>query len=212
MMKHRFAKEFQQAAMKEMTELEKRGTYQLVRKSEKSRVPLTWVFKYKFDIDGYLDKFKARLCVRGDLQATEQDTYAAILATKTFRAIMAIAAAFDLEIYQYDAGNAFVNSKLDDEIYTDCPDGFDQPGYCWQLKRALYGLKQAPVLWYRELTTTLEELGLSPVSGVNCLYSNKHLIVFFYVDDIVVLCRSFLKTVSSSVRYRRLIQSTMIRM
>ena len=31
-------------------------------------IPLKWVFTYKFDADGFLEKFKARLCVRGDFQ------------------------------------------------------------------------------------------------------------------------------------------------
>ena len=43
------------------------------------------------------------------------------------------------------------------------------------------------MLWYRELTTALEDLGLMPVPGVNCLYANSWLILFFYVDDIVIL-------------------------
>ena len=33
----------------------------------------------------------------------------------------------------------------------------------------------------------MEELGLTPVPGVHCLYANDSLILFFYVDDIVVL-------------------------
>jgi hypothetical protein len=56
------------------------------------------VFKYKFNTDGYLEKFKARLCARDDLQSTDQDTYAATLTAKTFRALMIISAAFDLKI------------------------------------------------------------------------------------------------------------------
>ena len=62
-------------------------------------VPLMWVFTYKFDEDGYLYKFKARLCVRGDLQAQYGDTYAATLAARTFRALIAISAAFSLIAY-----------------------------------------------------------------------------------------------------------------
>ena len=146
MLRHRFAKEFQLAAVKEVSELENRGTYQLIEKKNQPKLPLTWVFKYKFDTDGYLQKFKARLCVRGDLQTTNEETYAATLAARTFRAIMAIAAAFDLEIHQFDAINAFVNSKLDDEVICESPEGFRQPGKCWKLLRALYGLKQAPML------------------------------------------------------------------
>ena len=61
-------------------------------------IPLTWVFTYKLDSDGYLLRYKARICIRGDLQpVTEQDTYAATLAIKIFRFLMALTAAFDLD-------------------------------------------------------------------------------------------------------------------
>jgi Reverse transcriptase (RNA-dependent DNA polymerase) len=188
MLKHRLAREFEHAAIQELTELEKRGTYELTPKREQKTIPLTWVFKYKFDTDGYLVKFKAHLCVRGDLQSTEQDTYAATLAARTFRPLVAVAAAFDLEMWQFDAVNALINSSVDEEIFCECSDGFGRPGHCWKLLKALYGLKQAPMLWHRELSSALEDLGLWPVPGVNCLYVNEWLILFFYVDDIVALC------------------------
>jgi hypothetical protein len=57
-----------------------------------------WVFTYKYDQDGYLLKHKARLVARGDLQYNSEDTYAATLAAQTFRALIGIATAFDLEI------------------------------------------------------------------------------------------------------------------
>jgi hypothetical protein len=55
------------------------------------------MFKYKFDEDDYLIKYKIRLCVREDLQRIDQDTYAAILIARIFRALMTLAAAFDLK-------------------------------------------------------------------------------------------------------------------
>ena len=36
-----------------------------------------WIFKYEFDQKDFLVKYKTRLCVRGDLQTTHQNTYAA---------------------------------------------------------------------------------------------------------------------------------------
>ena len=54
-------------------------------------VPLIWIFTYKFDSNGYLLKFKARICARGDLLESEDDPYAATLASQSFRAMMAIA-------------------------------------------------------------------------------------------------------------------------
>jgi len=58
-----------------------------------------WIFLYKFNKDGYLQKFKARLVVRGDLQEEWGDTYAATLAARIFRFLIALAAAFNLRAY-----------------------------------------------------------------------------------------------------------------
>ena len=181
---------FQMAMEKEYNNLKCRGTFKTVPKAEASNeqiLPLKWVFKYKFNSNGYLQKHKARLCVCGDLQITEEETYAATLAARIFCALMAIAAAFDLEIRQYDAVNAFTNAKLNKPVYCYCPEGFDQDGHVLKLLMALYGLKISPLLWYKELTSTLTEFGLKPVPGTNCLYTDGRLIVFFYVDDIAVL-------------------------
>ncbi|KAF7566109.1 hypothetical protein PtrM4_144290 [Pyrenophora tritici-repentis] len=68
-----------------------------------------WVYTYKLDKHHRLIKCKARLVVRGDQQRniTSQDTYAATLAGRSFRMLMAIAAKYDLELKQYDVTNAF---------------------------------------------------------------------------------------------------------
>jgi hypothetical protein len=97
---------FKQAAHKEYTNLESRGTWQIVEESSTQikPLPLKWVFTYKFDTDGYLERYKARICVRGDLQPpNNRDNYAATLAAKVFRALMAIVAYFDLDAEQWDA-------------------------------------------------------------------------------------------------------------
>jgi Reverse transcriptase (RNA-dependent DNA polymerase) len=189
MLRHRFSSEFQLAAEREIQELTRRDTYKWVSKEavESTPLPLLWVFKYKFDTDGYLTKFKARLCVRGDLQSTEQDTYAATLAARTFRALMAITAVFDLEAHQFDTVNAFINSHLHEEVHCQPPEGFQRPDSLWLLMRALYGLKQSPLLCYRDFTAALEQLGLHPIPGANCHFANDFVLRFFYVDDIVIL-------------------------
>jgi len=53
---------------------------------------------------------------------------------------------------------------------------------------ALYGLKILLLLWYKELTNTLAKFGLKPILDTNCLFTDGRLIVFFYIDDIAVLC------------------------
>ena len=51
----------------------------------------------------------------------------------------------------------------------------------------LYGLKILLLLWYKELINTLTKFSLKLVLGINCLYTNRRLIVFFYIDNIAVL-------------------------
>jgi hypothetical protein len=147
-----------------------------------------WVFTNKFDKDSYFLKAKARLVVRGDLQLYWGDTYAATLAAKTFQALVAIATKFGLLMFQYDAMNAFLNARVLRKLYCNTPEGFTtQFGSLLLLRRALYGLKEAPLLWYQDLANILQGLGLKQIPNTPCLFANNSLIVFFYVDDIVVL-------------------------
>ncbi|APA14066.1 hypothetical protein sscle_12g088360 [Sclerotinia sclerotiorum 1980 UF-70] len=100
LVQHPYAREFRKACEDEINALKERKTFKYIDISTRGQkpLPLLWVFTYKFDQDGYLIKFKARICARGDLQSTEEETYAATLTSQIFRAMMAIAAAFDLEI------------------------------------------------------------------------------------------------------------------
>jgi hypothetical protein len=107
-----------------------------------------WVYTYKLHKDGSFKKCKARIVVRGDQQRpTEQETYAATLAARSFRILMAIAARFDLELIQYDAVNVFVNAKLEDTVFMQMPPGYKTPGKILRLNKALYGLRQSLSLW-----------------------------------------------------------------
>ncbi len=168
------------------------GTFQVVSKQNGSYIiPLTWVFDYKFDHNGYLTRYKARICVRGDLQpATEQDTYAATVKMKVLRFLLALTAAYDLDTWHADVTNAFLNSELDEIVYCRFPDGFTQPNKCLKLLRALYSLRRAPRLWQQEFSDTLKWLGLRQIEEELCLFTNDDgIFLLFYVDDILLLSR-----------------------
>lgn len=125
-MTHPRRDDFKEAADREMKSLWTMGTFEEVDRPAKTQVlPVTWVFKYKFNESGALSSFKARLCVRGDLQVISIDeTYSATLRARSFQTIMALTAAFNLETWQADAVNTFVNSDLDEVVYIEVPDGY----------------------------------------------------------------------------------------
>jgi hypothetical protein len=54
---------------------------------------------------------------------------------------MAITAAFDLKIKQYDTVNAFANALLPTPLYYVCPEGYEKAGKVLKVTRALYGLR-----------------------------------------------------------------------
>jgi hypothetical protein len=97
--------------------------------------------------------------VKGNLQNDPGgDTYAATLAARSFRTIMAKAALENLECEQFDVTNAFLNSIIDKasgRIYVRLPEGMadlgllkpdKHIGMMAEFDKALYGLKNAPLL------------------------------------------------------------------
>ena len=149
-----------------------------------------WVFRYKFDENEFFIKYKARLCVKSDLQQTQQKIYAVILTVRIFRVLMRIVAVYNLETKQYDAVNAFANSSIDETVYCKSFEGwFRDLQIILLLLRTLYGLKQSPALWYKQLHHALIDMGFEPVLKMKCLFINQnfHVLLFFFVDDIVIL-------------------------
>ena len=108
---------------------------------------LMWVFDYKFTVEGFLDRLKARLVVRGDqMWWGSDDTYAATLAANSFRLLLVVIAYFNLEAKQLDVVSAFLNSILNEKVYMWHPPGFYKYRKCLLLRYTLYGLPRAPKL------------------------------------------------------------------
>ena len=100
--------------------------------------------------DGTIDKYKARLIVKGYKQKEGLDyfeTFSPVTRITSIRILIALAAVYDLKIDQMDVKTTFLNGELEEEIYNEQPEGFIVPGnekkVC-RLVKSLYGLKQAP--------------------------------------------------------------------
>jgi hypothetical protein len=76
MLKHPYLIKYKQAMLKEFNSLINRGTFKYKEHSNNEKlVLLIWVYANKFDEDGFLTNFKARLVTRRDLYKTEEETY-----------------------------------------------------------------------------------------------------------------------------------------
>ena len=110
------SEEFKKAMEKEIAQLEEHGAWQGVltedAPTDKQIIPLTWVFRMKRLPNGDFDKFKARICVRGDLQEEEGEVFAPVVKWSTIRIVLSFALRMNLKTRQIDFDNAFVQSEL----------------------------------------------------------------------------------------------------
>ncbi|CCE35041.1 uncharacterized protein CPUR_01969 [Claviceps purpurea 20.1] len=66
------------------------------------------------------------------------------------------------------------------------PKGYQKPGFILELQKALYGLRISPLLWQKDFTATLKALGFQSVPHEPCCMIKEEVIIFFYVDDIII--------------------------
>ncbi|KAF0743739.1 hypothetical protein Ae201684P_003773 [Aphanomyces euteiches] len=118
-----------EAAIKsEFDALVKTGTWKYVCNKAKNRLlSTTWVFRAKERADGSIERFKARLVVRGYMQVKGLDyseVCAPVVRLESLRSLLAIANALGLKAHQMDIDTAFLNGVLSERIGIKLPDGF----------------------------------------------------------------------------------------
>ena len=81
-----------------------------------------WIFKKKMKADGSIDKYKARLVIKGYKQKEGLDyfdTYSPVTRISSIRMLITITAIHNLEIRLMDVKTTFLNGDLDEEIYME---------------------------------------------------------------------------------------------
>ena len=154
------------------------------------------MFKTKLNADGSINKYKARLVVKGYAQifgVDYFDTFASVARQDTIRMLLAIATQKGWKIYQLHVKSASLNGFLEEEIFVEQPKGFFVKGHedkVYLLKKALYGLKQAPRAWYNKIDEFLSKLGFVKSLSESTLYIKGNqansIVISLYVDDLLV--------------------------
>ena len=86
-------------------------------------IDTTWAFKRKRFPDGAVKKLKARLCIRGDLQETDNafDTYSPVVQWSTVRLLLIVSIILKLETKQVNFTLASVQAKAEPGTYIEMP-------------------------------------------------------------------------------------------
>ena len=163
-------------------------------------IKVRWVYKVKLNIDGSIERRRARLVVKGFTQRPGIDfneTYAPVLKYYSLSAILAIAAVDDIDLFQFDVASAYLQSPLVEELYFEQPAGFCVVGRerdVYRLHKCLYGLRQASRAWNDTFNTFLSAFRLVASESDPCVYlyqsGTDFLIVALWVDDGLLTCNN----------------------
>jgi hypothetical protein len=163
--------------------------------TEHNIIGTKWIFKNKTDEHDTVVRNKARLIAQGYTQIDGVDfdeTFAPVARLESIRILLSIACHLGFKLYQMDVKSAFLNGVLQEEVYVEQLNGFQNPHHphhVYKLKKALYGLKQAPQAWYERLTTDLLTKGFTRGQADRTLFTRNQgihkLIAQIYVDDII---------------------------
>lgn len=85
-----------------------------------------WVFRIKYNVDGSITRYKARLVAKGFHQRPGLDfivTFSHVAKHTTVRVVLSLAVSFDSPSRQVDVNNAFLQGKLEKDVYMAQPPG-----------------------------------------------------------------------------------------
>ena len=87
-------------------------------------VDCKWIYKVKTRSDRSIERYKARLVVKGFTQEYEidyEETFAPVASISSARALLAVATTSKWDIFQMDVKNAFLNGDLNEVVYMQPP-------------------------------------------------------------------------------------------
>ncbi len=167
-----------------------------------------WALKCKYDEDGKLARYRARLVALGNQQRPGIDydlTYSPVVKIKTTRMMMVITTELEWEVDHVDIVAAYLTATLTDETYieipADCiemleelrqkypniPSAEDIRTGKWVIKlnRCMYELHQSGRIWNERADAFLKSAGLTRSVSDPCLYYHPEaqLVVTVHVDD-----------------------------
>jgi hypothetical protein len=155
------------------------GTWEIV-KQPLDVIPIAnkWLFIWKTNNIGQIDKYKAWLVIKGCFQQpgfNYNETYSPIVRLEMVRTILSMVPDKNLHIQQMDVKGAYLNGILKEDVYMCQSEGYRDGSdkVCWLIK-TLYGLKQSGRKWNIQFDKEIQSLGFMQLLSDPCTYIRRN--------------------------------------
>lgn len=166
------------AMKQELNEIEENKTWILVKRPhDRNVIGCRWVFKTKYNKDGSVERYRARLVAQGHKQIYGFDyweTYSPVIRRDSLRIFLALAVQKEWAVHHVDMEQPkFFKRGSEDLVYL--------------LKKSLYGLHQSGKMWNEHISKALAELTPKQCVTDPCVFMGAGVILGVYVDDVILL-------------------------
>jgi len=110
----------------EIESIEKNKTWELtVLPNGMKLVGVKWIYKTKLNENGEIDKYKARLMVKGYAHQYGVD-YTEVFALDKYKVRLALTVQHSWDVFQLDVKSAFLHGELNEEVFVKKPLGYEK--------------------------------------------------------------------------------------
>jgi hypothetical protein len=155
-------------------------------------LPVKVVLKLKRDSEGTATKYKARLCVLGNLvRKSVTSVFAPTANAKSLMLLLAVATAMSLPLKSIDVYGAFLYPTQKELTFIHLPPSITgSSDVYWRLNKTMYGLPSSPKAFYEHVASHLLSCGYSRCAVDPCFFWKRIaegvLLAVVHVDDFVV--------------------------
>ena len=185
--------EVKAAVERELLKYKSFDAFKEVNDNGQKSIPTRWVVTEQAD-SGKDELFKARLCMRGDLEYGKESirSDAPTASKEAIKLTLAIAANEGFTVKSGDIKSAYLQGEaMNRDIYVRPPKEANVHGKLWLLLQGAYGIVDGGRLFYLKLSEKLLSLGMHRIHSDGAMFSyvkdgKLHGIVTTHSDDLIL--------------------------
>jgi len=155
---------------------------------------ITYHFVYAVKHDG---RYKSRLVAGGHLTDTPTESvYSGVVSLRGVRIVIFLAELNELETWQTDVGNAYLEANTKEKVYVIAGPEFgdELEGHLFVIVKALYGLKSSGLRWHERFAAVLDNMGFNPCIAEPDIWmrdqGDHYEYIAVYCDDLTIASRN----------------------